>query len=257
MKITFTGANSQIGKYIKGQYDTTSYDLFDEKTWPALLESDVLFLLLPKDKKTLDKTKKFVLSAMNSNIKHIIKIGSLGPWRLIHTQLNSFLLESRVPYTSFNIAPLMNNIFTEQYDSDNKIFYDYRNNAPAPYLDPACLAKAIEESMGKEIHFNKSYSCTGNTQYTTKEVVEILKEKNYDVQKTQNTTSSTIHSMKDDNNDFIMMKHIANRYKTEGWYPQISTDLPSVFNAHSRSLEQFIDEDSGIFGQKFANDNCL
>ena len=192
MKITFTGANSQIGKYIKGQYDTTSYDLFDEKTWPALLESDVLFLLLPKDKKTLDKTKKFVLSAMNSNIKHIIKIGSLGPWRLIHTQLNSFLLESRIPYTSFNIAPLMNNIFTEQYDSDNKIFYDYRNNAPAPYLDPACLAKAIEESMGKEIHFNKSYSCTGNTQYTTKEVVEILKAKNYDVQKTQHITSSTI-----------------------------------------------------------------
>ena len=50
MKITFTGANSQIGKYIKGQYLDIN-DLFDEKTWPALLESDVLFLLLPKDKK--------------------------------------------------------------------------------------------------------------------------------------------------------------------------------------------------------------
>ena len=147
---------------------------------------------------------KYHFHFLFANIKHIIKIGSLGPWRLIHTQLNSFLLESRIPYTSFNIAPLMNNIFTEQYDSDNKIFYDYRNNAPAPYLDPACLAKAIEESMGKEIHFNKSYSCTGNTQYTTKEVVEILKAKNYDVQKTQHITSSTIHSMKDDNNDFLI-----------------------------------------------------
>jgi hypothetical protein len=257
MKITFTGAHSQIGKYIKGQYHTTSYDLFDEDTWPSLLESDILFLLLPKNKNTLEKAKQFILSAMDSNIKQIIKIGSLGPWRLIHNQLNHFIRESRIPYTSFNIAPLMNNIFTEQYNGDEKVFYDYRNNAPAPYLDPVCLAKAIEDSMGKEIHFNKDYSCTGKIQYTTDEVVEILKSKNYDVQKIVDTSNGTLHSMKDDNNDFIMMKHIANRYKTEGWYPPISDDLPSVFNSHSRPLEQFIDEDVDIFQQKLADDNCL
>lgn len=255
--ITFTGANSQIGKYIKGKYNTESYDLFDKSTWPALFESEILFLLSPKDRHTLDKTKEFILSAMDSNIQQIIKIGSLGPWRLIHNQLNSFLLESRIPFTSFNIAPLMNNIFTEQYDSKNKIFYDYRNNAPAPYLDPICLAKAIEESMGKAEHYNKNYSCTGRKQYTTDQVVEILRSKNYEVNEVQDTSSSTLHNMEDDNADFIMMKHIANRYKTEGWYPKVSADLPTVFDAHSRTLEEFIDQDHGIFSQSFANDNRL
>ena len=65
---------------------------------------DISFLLLPKNKDTLKTAKEFILKAKDSNIKQIIKIGSLGPWRLIHNQIDCFLKESDIPYTNFNIA---------------------------------------------------------------------------------------------------------------------------------------------------------
>ena len=57
MKVSFTGRSSQIGEYFKGDYNFCSYDLFDSSTWKPLIDSDVVFLLLPKHKDTLDGTK--------------------------------------------------------------------------------------------------------------------------------------------------------------------------------------------------------
>ena len=71
MKITFTGRQSQIGEYIKGDYDFVSYDLADPNTWKSLLESDVVFLLLPKKQNTLELAKHFIIKAMDSKIKQI------------------------------------------------------------------------------------------------------------------------------------------------------------------------------------------
>ena len=71
--ISFTGRNSQIGEYFKGDYNFLSYDLMDEGTWTPLLDSDAVFLLLPKSKNTLSLVKRFILKAMDSKIKHIIK----------------------------------------------------------------------------------------------------------------------------------------------------------------------------------------
>ena len=153
--ISFTGRNSQIGEYFKGDYNFLSYDLMDEGTWTPLLDSDAVFLLLPKSKNTLSLVKRFILKAMDSKIKHIIKIGSLGPWRLVHNQIDRFLSESGIPYTSFDIAPLMNNIFTEQYITKDETLLDYRKNAPAPYLDPVCLSSAIEQCILKKEYFNR------------------------------------------------------------------------------------------------------
>ena len=73
LEITFTGKNSQIGEYIKGDYNFVSYDLMSPETWEPLLKSDVVFLLLPKSKDTLEMVKRFTVSAMNSNIKQIVK----------------------------------------------------------------------------------------------------------------------------------------------------------------------------------------
>ena len=257
LEITFTGKNSQIGEYIKGDYNFLSYDLMSPETWTPLLKSDVVFLLLPKHKDTLAMTKKFIVSAMNSNIKQIIKIGSLGPWRLVHNQIDKFILESGIPYTSFDIAPLMNNIFTEQYTKEDKTLLDYRDNASAPYLDPVCLASAIEKSFGNEEHYNKNYKCTGDTQYTMTDVKDMLIEKGYPVQQIKDTTNNKLHKLTDSNPDSIMMGHIGDRYKTEGWFPSISDDLKDYFGLEGRSLEQFITEDQHIFEQRLENDNCL
>jgi len=202
-------------------------------------------------------TKKFVVSAMNSNIKQIVKIGSLGPWRLVHNQIDKFILESGIAYTSFDIAPLMNNIFTEQYINQDNTLLDYRDNAPAPYLDPVCLASAIEQSIGNDEHYNKNYKCTGDTQYTITDIKDILIEKGYPVEQIIDTTNNKLHKITDGNPDSVMMDHIGNRYKTEGWFPLISDDLKDNFGLEGRSLEQFIIEDQHIFKQRLENDNCL
>ncbi len=54
MKITFTGCNSQIGKYFTGDYLYTSYDIGNSDTWAELLDSDAVFLILPKTETLLD-----------------------------------------------------------------------------------------------------------------------------------------------------------------------------------------------------------
>lgn len=255
---TFTGKNSQIGQYIKGNYNFISYNLADSVTWKPLLDSEVVFLLLPKTKDTLAMAKKFIVTAMDSNIKQIVKIGSLGPWRVIHNQLDQFILESGISYTSFEIAPLMNNIFTEQYIKESKTLLDYRNNAPAPYLDPRCLASAIEQSMGNTQHFNKSYRCTGDKQYTITDVKKILNAgKKFPVENILDTTNNHVHKIIDTSPDSVMMEYIGKRYKAEGWFPPISQDLEKCFGVEGRSLEQFIEEDQHIFTQTLENDKCL
>lgn len=256
-KVSFTGRKSQIGEYFKGDYNFISYNLMDEDTWTPLLDSDYIFLLLPKTKHTLQAVKQFVLKAMDSNIKHIIKIGSLGPWRLIHNQIDSFMLESGIPYTSFDIAPLMNNIFTEQYKADTGTLLDYRGGAPAPYLDPICLSSAIEQSIGRKEHYNKNYKCTGDMQYTISEIKDILIEKGYPVNYIEDTTNNRIHKLVDGDPDTMMMDHIGNKYKTEGWFPPVSSDLNKKFNTHARNLEEFIDQDKHIFSKRFTDDRNL
>lgn len=256
-QVTFTGVNSQIGKYFQGDYNYQSYDINNKDTWTKLYQSEVVFLLLPKTNNVLDLTKEFILGSLGTNLKQIIKIGSLGPWRLIHKQIDAFLSESHVNYTSFDIAPLMNNIFTEQYDRTKGILLDYRFKNPAPYLDPVALAMAIEKSVGVPKHFNKNYACTGGTQYTIDQVKKILESKGYPVNKIQQTTNGKIHSMDNSTSDFVLMDRIAERYKTENWYPPVSTDLYDCFGVHNRALSQFIDEDKGIFTQNFDNDRNL
>tara|TARA_R110001592_G_scaffold137678_7_gene355938 strand:+ start:5839 stop:6612 length:774 start_codon:yes stop_codon:yes gene_type:complete len=255
-RVTFTGANSQVGEYFKGDYNFVSYDLQDPTTWSPLLNSDVVFLLLPKNKNTLESAKQFILTAMNSKIKHIIKIGSLGPWRLVHNQIDTFLKESQIAYTSFDIAPLMNNIFTEQYLTEDKALLDYRDNAPAPYLDPKCLASAIEQSIDNDEHKNKNYRCTGDKQYTITQVSDILNSKGYPVTKIKPTTNQVLHKLSDQN-DEVLMTHISQRYMTEGWFPPVSDNLAKYFKTRSRTLEQFIDQDKNIFERRFINDGDL
>lgn len=256
-QITFTGVNSQIGKYFKGDYNYQSYDIDDRDTWESLYQSEIIFLLLPKTKNILELTKEFVLGSLGTKLRQIIKIGSLGPWRLIHKQIDAFLSESHLNYTSFDIAPLMNNIFTEQYDQTNKILLDYRFDSPAPYLDPVALANAIEKSVGASEHFNRNYACTGATQYTIGQVKEILESKGFTVKKIEQTTNQKIHRMDNSTADFVLMESIAERYRTENWYPNVSTDLMSVFGEPVRTLDQFIDEDKDIYMKNFTNDRNL
>ena len=207
-------------------------------------DKDIAFVLLPKTKDSLQVAKKFVLDSMQSGIKQIIKIGSLGPWRLMHNQFDSFLKESDIPYTSFDIAPLMNHIFIEQYKDG--VLFDYRNNAPAPYLDPKCLVGAIEQAIGNEKHYNQNYKCTGSKQYKITDIKDMLNANSYPVTSIEKTTNNKIHKMTDSNQDFIMMSHIADKYQ-QGWFPAITNDLEVHFQLKNRTFEQFLSQDSSIY----------
>ena len=256
MKITFTGCNSQIGKYFTGDYLYTSYDISNSDTWSDLLDSDAVFLILPKTETVLDDAKRFMLSAMDSNIKHIIKIGSLGPWRLIHSQLESFMREARIPYTSFDIAPLMNNIFTEQYN--NGVLDNYRGRATAPYLDPVCLATAIEACVLDSSHYYKNYNATGIVQLGIEQVANTMIANGFPVTKIVDAQYAKSHTaMENYTHDFALMKTLGARYVTENWTPHASLDLKRVFNLDSRTLDQFIKDDKHIFTKHFAEDKNL
>jgi hypothetical protein len=229
--------------------DTQLKNYFTKK-----IDKDIALVLLPKNQNALTIAKEFVLNAMDSGVKQIIKIGSLGPWRLMHSQFDSFIKESSIPYTSFDIAPLMSHIFIEQYK--DKVLYDYRHNAPAPYLDPRCLVQAIEQAAGNKVHYNKNYKCTGTEQYTITDIKSVLDRTNNPVEKIENTHNNKIHKMTADNQDFTMMSRLADNYK-KGWYPQITTDLQANFGLSSRTFEQFVLQDQDIYSISHDADRYL
>lgn len=237
-----------------GYFMIKIHDTQLKKYFTKEIDKNIALVLLPKNKDALTIAKEFVLDAMESGVKQIIKIGSLGPWRLMHGQFDSFIKESGIPYTSFDIAPLMSHIFIEQYK--DKVLYDYRYNAPAPYLDPRCLVKAIEQSVGNKTHYNKNYKCTGEKQYTITDITDILDKNNYPVNRIENTTNNKIHKMTFDNHDFLMMSKIADHYK-KGWYPGITTDLQVNFGLSGRNFEQFILQDQNIYSNIHDDDRYL
>ena len=229
--------------------DTQLKNYFTKK-----IDKDIALVLLPKNQDALTIAKQFVLNAMDSGVKQIIKIGSLGPWRLMHRQFDSFITESGIPYTSFDIAPLMSHIFIEQYK--DKVLYDYRYNAPAPYLDPRCLVQAIEQASGNKVHYNKNYKCTGTKQYTITDIKSVLDKTNNPVEKIENTHNNKIHKMTADNQDFTMMSRLADKYK-KGWYPPITTDLQANFGLSGRTFEQFVLQDQDVYSVSHDADRYL
>ena len=250
--VIFTGRNSQIAEYFVHDYDYATYDLEDTSTWDTVLDCKYLFLLLPKHPNLLELSKQFMLAAADSGIDQIIKIGSLGPYRVIHQQLECFMRECRVAYTSFDIAPLMNNIFTEQYDKE--VLENYRGEATAPYLDPRCLAKAIELCIGDTIHYNKNYAMTGPRQLSIADVscsliaggwpVKIIDDIGYD---------ATHASLRKLDADHCLMKQLGLRYQTDAWSPAVSNDWLK-FNAYHRTLDEFIAQDSSIYSTRMELD---
>lgn len=255
--VMFTGKNSQIGKYFTHDYAYCSYNLEDSSTWDSLLDSEYVFLLLPKTPQLLELSKDFILAAEQSRIRQIIKIGSLGPYRAIHQQLECFMRLCRVPYTSFDIAPLMNNIFTEQYDYDTATLENYRGQATAPYLDPRCLANAIESVVGNSQHYNRNYAMTGPHQLTIHQVVESLRTGGWPVDRIHNVGYETTHtSLRSLDADHRLMKKLGSRYYTELWAPAVSKDW-KLFNGDHRTLDQFIAQDVAIYTKLMELDKDL
>ena len=104
----YTGRNSQIGQYLPDNLHYVHYDIEDELTWGFLQDCRNLFLIVPKIPRALDHCKEFVYAAKQAGVKKIVKIGSMGSWRVIHNQIDAYIRDCGINCISFDISVLMN-----------------------------------------------------------------------------------------------------------------------------------------------------
>jgi len=249
----YTGRNSQIGQYLPDTLNYVHYDIKDETTWGFLQNCRNLFLIIPKIPYVLEYCKNFIYTAKQAGVKKIVKIGSLGSWRVIHNQLDVYIRDCGINCISFDMSVLMNNIFTEQYIGTTLL--NYRHDTPAPYLDPKALADAIEQAMNREALLNFNIKATGRFQYSIEEVRDILELNGYTVKGIETIHNNQLHKNAGVSADQRLMSNISDDYAL-GIYPLISTDL-NMFGVTSRSLERFVAEDAQYYTNLQAGDKNL
>jgi hypothetical protein len=255
MKI-YTGKNSQIGQYFPDNVKSISYNIQDKSTWGFLKHTDSLFFIVPKTPNTMEDSKRFILEARDAGVKHIVKIGSLGPWRVVHRQLNSFIESAGIVCSNIDIAPLMNNIFTEQYNTDTQVLLNYRHHTPAPYLDPRALSELICFLMDQYEPISRSISATGKQQYFIADVITDMEANGYHVSSVESTHNDKLHKNPSLTPDQQLMTELANDY-ARGFYPLVDTVLWDEFRIHSRSFDEFIKQDEQFYKKSFEEDRNL
>jgi hypothetical protein len=255
-KNIYTGKNSQIGQYFSKDLEFVSYNISNLSTWEFLNHTKNLFFIVPKTPNTMEDSKRFVLSAREAGVEHIVKIGSLGPWRVIHNQLNQFIQSAGIVCSNINIAPLMNNIFTEQYNKETGVLLNYRHQTPAPYLDPQALAQLIRFLMDQDNPTSQSINATGIQQYFIKDVQQALESNGYPVHSIENTHNDKLHKNPSLTPDQQLMTELGNDYE-RGLYPLVDNILWEEFCIGSRTLEEFIQQDQKYYEKNFAEDKNL
>jgi len=249
----YTGRNSQIGQYLPDNLHYVHYNIKDETTWGFLQDCRNLFLIVPKIPHVLDHCKDFVYTAKQAGVKKIVKIGSMGSWRVIHNQIDAYIRDCGINCISFDISVLMNNIFTEQYVDG--VLLNYRANTPAPYLDPRVLALAIQQAMRREAQ-NFNMKATGLYQYSIEDVKRILESNGYPVTSIKTIHNNQLHKNTGVTADQRLMSDISDDYAL-GIYPKINTDITRMFGAVHRTLERFVTEDAQYYTNLQAGDKNL
>ena len=250
----YTGRNSQIGQYLPDTLNYVHYDIKDETTWGFLQNCRNLFLIVPKIPHVLDHCKDFVYTAKQAGVKKIVKIGSMGSWRVIHNQIDAYIRDCGINCISFDISVLMNNIFTEQYVDG--VLLNYRHDTPAPYLDPRVLALAIQQAMRREALLNFNIKATGLSQYSIEDVKRILESNGYPVTSIKTIHNNQLHKNTGVTADQRLMSDISDDYAL-GIYPKINTDITRMFGAVHRTLERFVVEDVDYYTKSYEGDRNL
>ena len=250
----YTGRNSQIGQYLPDNLHYVSYNIKDETTWGFLQDCKNLFLIVPKIPHVLDHCKDFIYTAKQAGVKKIVKIGSMGSWRVIHNQIDAYIRDCGINCISFDISVLMNNIFTEQYVDG--VLLNYRHDTPAPYLDPRALALAIQQAMRREALLNFNIKATGLSQYSIEDVKRILESNGYPVTSIKTIHNNQLHKNAGVTADQRLMSDISDDYAL-GIYPKINTDVTRMFGAVHRTLERFVVEDVDYYTKSYEGDRNL
>lgn len=254
MKKAYLGKNTVLSQYFPKDTNYIDLDIYDEASWHLVDDLDALFFYIPKKENTLQQTKKFFLYCADAGIKHLVKLGSLGPFRVIHRQLDVFAKECGVAITTIHIAPLMNALFYEQFDKGT--LYNYRYSTSAPYLDPRVLIFAVEKVLGNPFYYNYELELTGDRQYFIRDVALTLDECGFPVTKIVDIPYNKTHDIDDRDPDEILLSRLGKKYH-EGWFPNISLTAQNHLGIYGRTLEEFIHDDRDILSKKFLEDKWL
>jgi hypothetical protein len=238
--------DSQLGYYLSN-INCIDFDITDRDSWQFLSNCSSLLLTIPNMYSALERAKSFILACRHTNIEHIVLLGSTGPRKVVYDQLETYIFNCGISYTTIVATPLMNDIFTEQYK--NSVLFNYRANTPVPYLDPICLAKTIELTMENTALYNKKIYATGTTQYYIQDVKKELVTAGYAVDKVDNIHTDKLFKTFGLSGDQILMTQLADEYDNNK-YPDISDDIYKLFRLSNRSLSTFITEDKYIFTDK-------
>lgn len=254
MKKAYLGNNSILSQYFSKDTNFINLDIFDKTSWYLVDDVDALFLYIPKKPGVVEQTKKFFLYCADKEVRHIVKLGSLGPYRLIHKQLDVFAKECGLNITTLHIAPLMNAIFYEQYNKGTLL--NYRSNTSAPYLDPQVLIYVINKVLGSAFYFNYELEITGDTQYFIKDVALILDECGFPVKDIMNIPYTKTHDIDDRNADEILLARLGKKYD-DGWFPKLSLTTKNHLKITGRTFEDFVHEDRHLLNLSFLDDCYL
>lgn len=254
MNIGYFGKNTILSQYFPKDVNYIDVDIFDKSTWNQVDNLDKMFMYIPKKENTVEQTKEFLLYCADKSIQHIVKLGSLGPYRMIHQQLDSFAEEAGLYITTLAIAPLMNAIFYEQYC--DKVLYDYRFGGSAPYLDPEALAHVIHYTLTSNFTWKTPLHITGDEQYTIYDIALYMEDAGYDVETITDRVYTKTHDIDSRDADEKLLARLGEKYM-HGWFPETSNSVKTLFYYSGRSFAQFLVEDKDKIAMQFEEDKWL
>lgn len=253
MSIGYFGKETILSQYLGENINYVYVDIFNPNTWNNIKGLTSLFMYIPKKPNTVEMTKKFFLYCADNDIKHIVKLGSLGPYRLIHQQLDAFGKEAGLKITTLAIAPLMNAIFYEQYC--DKELYDYRYGGQAPYLDPEALAHVIKYTLNSDYPYNDLLEITGDDQYTIYDISMYMEDAGYEVVSIKDIEYSKTHDIDSRDADEILLARLGSEYM---WFsPEKTNTVKVMFNYAGRSFAKFLADDRDKVDMRFEEDKWL
>jgi len=253
MNIGYFGKKTILSQYF-GDVDYIDVDIFERSTWSQVDDLDKIFMYIPKKARTVEQTKEFLLYCADQGVDHIVKLGSLGPYRMIHQQIDSFANEAGLYITTLAIAPLMNAIFYEQYC--NKVLYDYRYGGSAPYLDPEALAHVIHYTLHSNYVWKTPLHITGDEQYTIYDIALHMEDCGYDVESITDRVYTQTHDIDSRDADEMLLARLGEKYM-HGWFPETSDTVKTLFYYSGRSFAQFLADDKDKIAMRFEEDKWL
>lgn len=151
----------------------------------AFTHVDRLFLITPFAENQVEMAKVLVDEAVETGVKHIVRLSAsgadaepgiqLGRW---HREIEKYIEASGIPYTFLRPAGFMQNIVNYNAESitERNKFYMPVGHGKVSYIDTRDIAAVAVEVLTSDGHNGKAYELTGLEAINHGEVAAMLTE---------------------------------------------------------------------------------